>query len=176
MLEVPNRVRVLIIVVAIGVLVGLSALIAVSVKSSLYDIEEITEGIIPTEVSTEGDPTFPSSAASDAVVNDLYNMEQGNIPDSEYAVLRALVVLDSSPMCKDVAQANYEVKLINEEWFVKFNCDGYDLVVTCDGIVFSPYMYTCSREFTEEEVAYFSSLGKAWEVENEDGTFSIYFS
>ena len=176
MLEVPNRVRVLIIVVAVAVLVGLSVLIAFSVKNNLYDIAEITEGIDTEEASSYSESTIVREDYSDSVIEYIYGMEQGDIPDSEYAVLRALAVLSSSPMSKDVEQATYEAKHYKGEWIIKFTCVGCDLAVICDDVVFSPYMYTCTRMFSSDEVAYFESLGKAWSVENEDGTYSIYFT
>lgn len=177
MLKVSKKVKICIIVLCVIFIVGLSIFATKYITANSYNIKEITYISLESSSteSTEGTVSNGVSARS-SVSQDIESIDKDAMPEEEYAVMRALSVLLNSPMSKSIESAGYEVKFVEDHWVTKFSCSEFDLFVSCDEEYFYPLMFTCSRQFTPEEKEFFLSLGTAWEVENEDGTYSIYYT
>lgn len=176
MLKVNKYVKIAIVAVVVLAMLGVSVWVTGIINNNSYDIDEIDEWV--------EEPTAPTEAvnAEDAImedvpdgVRDLYNMDKGEMSDSEYAVSCALAILKYSPLSDDVESSNYNVKLLDGYWITEFDCGGYKVYVKCDPVYFQPIVFTFTREFTQDEREYFFSLGNATEVNNEDGTYTIYY-
>lgn len=176
MVEMPKYAKLCIIFLLLLILVFVSWKVTEVVSNNGFDISEISDG-----VTNSSEPSVIESENSEGTdipeaVKEQHSLNKGNIPDEEYAVLNALTILMNSPMASEIGNANYEVKLVEGKWVTRFDCNEYSLFVTCDTIYFSPYMYTCTRRYTDEEMEFFYSIGKAWEIENEDGTYTVYYN
>lgn len=176
MLEMPKYAKFCIILLLLLILVFVSWKVTEVVSNKGFDISEISEGVSnfsePSVIESEN----PEGTDIPEAVKEQHSLNKGDIPDEEYAVLNALTILMNSPMASKIGNANYEVKLVEGKWVTRFDCSEYILFVTCDTTYFSPYMYTCTRRYTDEEMEFFHSIGKAWETENEDGTYTVYYN
>lgn len=175
MLKLSKRVKTVIILVVFAIVVGVSILISKAISENSYDISEIvgeTETSATISVKEEWEVNgVPVSKA----IYDLYNLERGEMSDEEFATASALSILSNSPMCEDIYHSSYEVKKSDNKWVTKFICKEFDLFVYCDDEHYSPYMYVCTRKFNDEELKFFHSLGHVWEVQNEDGSYTLYY-
>ena len=186
MLEIPRYVKIGIvaIVAVVIVIIGICATSAIIRRS--FDIYEIAEtrsvDAEPTEYSPTEETSKPVNAQEgmevDApkAIKDLYGLEKEGCSDSEYAVKCALAILINSPFSKDVEKSAYEVKFVNNDWLIEFDCKDYSVYVKCDSEYYQPVVFSFTRSITEEEREFFFSLGIATEVDNEDGTYTIYYT
>lgn len=176
MVQVNKYVKIGIVAVVIIVALLISFGVSQVINDNSYDIEDISGWV---EETTQ--PTKPVNA-EDAMwedvpqaVKDLYSMKQGDLTDAEFAVNCSLVMLKYSPLSGDVESSSYEVKLQDGYWVTKFKCKNYSVFVSCDSTYFQPVVFTFSRKLSDAEREYFLTLGNATEVNNEDGTYTIYY-
>lgn len=177
MLKVSKHIKACIVFFIACIMMGISVVATKAINNNSYNIREIataTSQQVTKETEEALEPNLMTRR--DAIREDIDRIDRSSMPDDEYAVMRSLSVLLNSPMGKSIESAEYEVKQIQDEWVTKFSCSEFDLFVSCDSEYVSPIGYTCSRKFTEEELEFFHSLGSAWEVENEDGTYSVYYT
>lgn len=175
MMQLSKTVRVVIVCVMVITAVVLSIVISNAINKRTYKIEEIAEAV--KNPSTTPNDTVESMSVASEIGSMLGGVE---LPlsgeESDCAIQKVLIVLDNSPFAIDIQNVEYEVRNVDGEFVVLLKPSGYLLYVVCDAYDYTPYSYTCTREFTKEELDFFMELGNSWEVHNEDGTYTVYFS
>lgn len=175
MMQLSKTVRVVIVCVMVITAVVLSIVISNAINKRTYKIEEIAEAV--KNPSTESNDAVESMNVASEIGSMLGGVE---LPlsgeESDCAIQKVLIVLDNSPFATDIKDVEYEVRNVDGELVVLLKPNGYLLYVVCDAYDYTPYSYTCTREFTKEELDFFMELGNSWEVHNEDGTYTVYFS
>lgn len=175
MLQVNKYVKASIVFSAILIILLLSSWVTGLISENGYSIDEV-DAWVATETAPVSDVNAESALKESIpkAIKDLNHLDKSGLKDSEYAVQCALSILIHSPLASDVVGSEYEVKLI-DGWVVRFCCNSYDVYVNVDSIYYQPISFTFTRNFTDEERMYFFSLGHATEVQNEDGTNTIYY-
>lgn len=175
MMQLSKTVRVVIVCVMVITAVVLSIVISNAINKRTYKIEEIAEAV--KNPSTESNDAVESMNVASEIGSMLCGVE---LPlsgeESDCAIQKVLIVLDNSPFAIDIQNVEYEVRNVDGEIVVLLKPNGYLLYVVCDAYDYTPYSYTCTREFTKEELDFFMELGNSWEVYNEDCTYTVYFS
>ena len=175
MLKLSKRVKMIIILVIFVIVIALSVFVANLVDKNGYDISEIVAKTEPPKTIEVEDKWLINDMEVSKAIYDLYTLKRGDMSDEEFAVASVLAILSNSPMCEDIYQSTYEVKKNDSLWAVKFICKDYEILVQCDDEHYSPFIYTCTRMFTDDEMNFFYDLGHVWEVQNEDGTYTVYY-
>lgn len=142
-----------------------------------------TEDIFETE-ATEGTEKESSGYSEDdianmsetdkmlALINDIDTSDL-----KEASVKKATIFLScsESPWYKYMATAEYEVGKVSKGYKVDYKINGEELSVICSWYDATPVVFIKDVEFTDEEKEFFRKVGKSWEVQLDDGTYSIQY-
>lgn len=86
------------------------------------------------------------------------------------------ISINGSPYLKHLANSTYDVYKVKAGYTIIVKFEDYgELKILCSGVNAAPVTFIRDNEFSDEEKAFYNSIGKCWEVTLSDGTYSIQY-
>lgn len=183
---VKKCVKIAIIVLIILGVIGLAWLLTGVLVDNSYDTnkvltEEVVEETTEPKISTDDEiggysvEEFRSLSEAEKTLALMYDVP---VDDAlEASIKKSTIILSSSlsPYGKYMATAEYEAGKSKNGYKVDYIINGEKLSVLCTKNRATPVVYIKGTEFTDDEKEFFHELGRCWEVQLDDGSYSIQY-
>lgn len=183
---VKKCVKIVIIVLSILGVIGLAWLLTGVLVDNSYDTnkilnEEVVEETTEPKISTDDDiggysiKEFRSLSEAEKTLALMYYVP---VDDAlEASIKKSTIILSSSlsPYSKYMATAKYEAGKSKNGYKIDYTINGEKLSVLCTKKRATPAVYIKGTEFTDDEKKFFHELGRCWEVQLDDGSYSIQY-
>lgn len=187
---IKKVVKIGIIIVIVAFVLYLSWVITQSVMACSYSTKDVLSNEIIDEKSTElpnwvhseddyiGGYTAEEFDALSEIEKTIVLMNEIPTDDLEEASVKKSSLLLScsvSPYCKYMSTSTYEVGKVSKGYKVDYKINGKELSVICSWYDATPVVFIKDVEFTDVEKEFFRKVGRSWEVQLDDGTYSIQY-
>lgn len=183
---VKKCVKIAIIVSIILGVIGLAWLLTGVLVDNSYDTnkiltEEVVEETTEPKISTDDEiggysvKEFRSLSEAEKTLALMYDVP---VDDAlEASIKKSTIILSSSlsPYSKYMATAEYEAGKSKNGYKIDYIINGEKLSVLCTKNRATPVVYIKGTEFTDDEKKFFHELGRCWEVQLDDGSYSIQY-
>lgn len=183
---VKKCVKIAIIVLIILGVIGLAWLLTGVLVDNSYDTnkvltEEVVEETTEPKISTDDEiggysvDEFESLSEAEKTLALMYDVP---VDDAlEASIKKSTIILSSSlsPYSKYMATAKYEAGKSKTGYKVDYTINNEKLSVLCTKNRATPVVYIKGTEFTDDEKEFFHELGRCWEVQLDDGSYSIQY-
>lgn len=163
-------------------------LIAYFATGTVMDNSYKTEDVFETEATTVSVTESTTQEVSGYSEEEIANMSEidkmlatmNNVDTSdlqEASIKKATIFLScsESPWYKYMATSEYEVGKVSKGYKIDYKINSEELSVICSWYDATPVVFIKDVEFTDEEKEFFRKVGKSWEVQLDDGTYSIQY-
>lgn len=175
-----KRKKTIIVICSVLVVIGLLLLAIWGISSAVVDNGYRTEDLFTEETQPyEKVDIVPKGKDREEVMSKINRLDYKNIEDVEKDSIENtfnFLSIEGSPYLRYMEQSSYEVFKIEKGYRIEIDLKNYGkLTVLCSGLNAAPVNFMRSVEFTEEEKAFYHSIGRCWEVPVKNGTYSIQF-
>lgn len=183
---VKKYIKIAVIVLVILGVIGLSWVLTGVLVDNSYDTnkvlnEEVVEETTEPKISTDDEiggysvDEFKSLSEAEKTLALMYDVP---VDDAlEASIKKSTIILSSSlsPYSKYMATAKYEAGKSKTGYKVDYTINNEKLSVLCTKNRATPVVYIKGTEFTDDEKEFFHELGRCWEVQLDDGSYSIQY-
>ena len=178
------RIGIILFIVILILLLGV--FLTRTIIDSSYKTEEILtkeiETVVAPSISTSDDliggytvEEFEQLSDIDKTLALMYDVPYNDMVEA--SVQKSLIILSckDSPWSDDISTAEYAVGKVSNGYKVDYIIGGDELSVICSYYDATPVVYIKDTEFNEDEKVFFKKMGRSWEVQLDDGTYSIQY-
>lgn len=183
---VKKCIKIAVIALVILGVISLSWVLTGVLVDNSYDTnkvlnEEVVEETTEPKVSTDDEiggysvDEFESLSEAEKTLALMYDVP---VDDAlEASIKKSTIILSSSlsPYSKYMATAKYEAGKSKTGYKVDYTINNEKLSVLCTKNRATPVVYIKGTEFTDDEKEFFHELGRCWEVQLDDGSYSIQY-
>lgn len=144
----------------------------------IFETEETTVSVAESttqEVSRYSEEEIANMSEIDKMLATMNNVDTSDLQEASIKKATIFLSCSESPWYKYMATAEYELGKVSKGYKVDYKINGEELSVICSWYDATPVVFIKDVEFTDEEKEFFRKVGKSWEVQLDDGTYSIQY-